>query len=317
MLIKSADDKQPDIDALTTLLARPDLDSSTKRRIEQEIRTIRAGVTGERDAAYELDFRYRDSSKRVLIHDLRIEVDRRVAQIDHLLIARSLEVWVFESKHFAEGVGVNEQGEWVTFWKGRARGIPSPVEQNRKHIVVLNDAFEKGLVRLPKRLGLTIRPRMYSFIIVSSGARISRPKSRAAAARVDGLDTVVKADQLATVLDKQRDQMSALDGFGVLARAISTEALEDFAKQLVALHKPSRTDWAARFGIVQVPPASPAVQLPTVPDGNSEAGQPCASCGSIVSPKVAAYCEANAKRFAGRILCWSCQRHGSRPAAPA
>lgn len=309
MLIKSADDKQPDIDALTALLARPDLDVSTKRRIEQEIRTIRAGIAGEREAAYELDFRYRDSS-RALIHDLRIEVDGRVAQIDHLLIARSLEMWVFESKHFAEGVGVNEQGEWVTFWKGRARGIPSPVEQNRKHILVLNDAFEKGLVRLPKRLGITIRPRMQSFIIVSSGARISRPRSRAAAARVDGLDTVVKADQLATLLDKQRDQMSALDGFGVVARMISAQALEDIARQLVGLHKPIRIDWVARFGLRQAPPAPPTVEPLGVSGGSPEIGTTCASCGSIVSSKVAAYCEAHSERFAGRLLCWNCQRRG-------
>jgi len=32
MQLKAADDKQPDIDALTALLARPDVDSSTRRR---------------------------------------------------------------------------------------------------------------------------------------------------------------------------------------------------------------------------------------------------------------------------------------------
>jgi len=115
VLIKSADDKQPNIAALTALLARSDLYASTRQKIEQEIRRIRAGVAGEREAAYEINFHYGDSTKCVVLHDLRIEMEGRVAQIDHLLITRLLDIWVFESKHFAEGVGVNEQGEWVAY----------------------------------------------------------------------------------------------------------------------------------------------------------------------------------------------------------
>lgn len=57
MQIKAADDKQPQIDALQALLARPDVDAHTRHRIEQEIRAIRAGAAGERDAAYEIESR--------------------------------------------------------------------------------------------------------------------------------------------------------------------------------------------------------------------------------------------------------------------
>ena len=52
----------------------------------------------------------------MVIHDLRLEVDGRVAQIDHLIIDRFLTVWVCESKHFAEGVGVDEHREWVALY---------------------------------------------------------------------------------------------------------------------------------------------------------------------------------------------------------
>ncbi len=37
MLIKAADDKQPQIDALNALLARPYVDAATRRRIEQDL----------------------------------------------------------------------------------------------------------------------------------------------------------------------------------------------------------------------------------------------------------------------------------------
>jgi DNA helicase-2/ATP-dependent DNA helicase PcrA len=258
VLIKSADDKQPDIDALTALLARSDVDAATRKKIEQEIRSIRAGVEGEREAAYEIDFHYRDSKKLVVIHDLRIEVGGRVAQIDHLMINRLLEVWVCETKHFVEGVGVNEYSEWVRFWNGKPHGIPSPVEQNRRHIAVLNDAFKKGLVQLPKRLGVTLKPQMRSYILVSNGARISRPKSRAAAARVDGLDTVIKVDQLKTSIDQRVDQMSGVDVIGSLAHIVSPEAMQKLARDLVALHKPIHVDWVAKF----CPSGTPAVAAP-------------------------------------------------------
>jgi hypothetical protein len=315
MLIKSADDKQPDIDALTSLLARSDLYASTKHKIEQEIRTIRGGIAGEREAAYEIDFHYGDSTRCVVIHDLRIEVEGRTAQIDHLLINRVLDVWVFETKHFAEGVGVNEQGEWVAYWNGKPHGIGSPVEQNRRHIAVLAEAFDRGLVRLPRRLGVTLKPHLHSLVLVSSGARISRPKSRTAQARVDGLDTVVKVDQLATTIDKQIDEASAASALGALVRVVSAETVQDVGRQLIALHRPSQVDWAARFGLSSVSPVETIVRSPAVSAADSPSDRSCASCGSIVSPKVAAYCEANAQRFGGRILCYDCQRQRPNPRA--
>ena len=45
-----------------------------------------------------------------VIHDLRIECEGRVAQIDHLLIGRFLDIWVCETKNFSEGIAINEQG---------------------------------------------------------------------------------------------------------------------------------------------------------------------------------------------------------------
>ena len=308
MLIKSADDKQRDIEALTALLRRPDLYDSTRQKIEREIRFVRAGLAGERAAAYEIDFHYGDSTKKVVIHDLRIEIEGRVAQIDHLVLNRLLDLWVLETKHFAGGVGVNEQGEWVSYWNGKARGIPSPVEQNRRHMAVLKEAFDKGIVRVPKRLGIRLKPELRSLILVSTSARISRPRSKAAQSRVDGLDSVTKTDQFATTIEKMIDDESAVRALGSLSRLVSSETLQDIGWQLVALHKPSHVDWAARFGLGPVSSVSPSVESPGIPAATPAPGRSCASCGFPVSVKAVAYCEANESRFGGRILCFNCQR---------
>lgn len=39
------------------------------------------------------------------------------------------------------------------------------------------DVFDSGSFKLPTRLGFTIKPDLKSLILVSKGARISRPKA--------------------------------------------------------------------------------------------------------------------------------------------
>jgi hypothetical protein len=300
LLIKSADDKQPDIEALEALLARPGVDASTRRQIDVEIRKVRAGAKGERDAAYEIDFDYAKQPNRAVIHDLRLEVEGRVAQIDHLIIDRYLTVWVCESKHFGEGVGIDDHGEWVAFFGGRPHGIPSPIEQNRKHIAVLQEVFDQKLVEPKKRLGITIKPQFRSVILVSNGARISRPKSKAAAAAVDGLDTVLKVEKLQSMIAKDMDARSLVS----ISRVVSTETIVRLGNALVALHRPISFDWAGRFGRASNP-SEPTPDPPRRRGSGLE--RVCESCGTSISYGVARYSTEHAGRFGGRILCMPCQ----------
>src|SRR3546814_3580528 len=57
-------------------------------RAAKELRNRRAGLKGERDSAYLIDFDYASSPNWAVIHDLRLEHGGRTAQIDHLLINR-------------------------------------------------------------------------------------------------------------------------------------------------------------------------------------------------------------------------------------
>jgi hypothetical protein len=307
MLIKTADDRQPDIDTLNGLLARPRLDSATRHRIELELRRVQAGARGEREAAYEIEFHYGANPNRMTIHDLRLEVDGRIAQIDHLLIDRLLGMWVCESKHFSEGVAVDEFGEWAGFYNGRPYGIGSPIEQNRKHIAVLNDVFAKRLVELPKRLGITIKPELRSLILVSKEARISRPKTKTGRASVQGLESVIKVDQLKTLLDRDLDSK----GVATLRRLVGKGDIERLARQLVTLHRSASTDWAAKFGLAGEALAPPqSQQLRSAAAIRDQAA--CQACGQRVSQAVLDFCEARAEVFGGRILCMDCQRKARR-----
>ena len=305
MQVKAAASRKPDILALERLLERPDVPAVTRRRIEDEIRTIRAGEAAERDAAYDIELYFGRSENWATIHDLRFEVDGLAAQIDHLIINRLAEVWVCESKSFAEGVSINEHGEWTRWWNGRQTGIPSPVEQNRRHIHLLERLFDDGIVRAPKRLGLVpLKPRFRSLVLVSNNARIGRPRRR-----VDGLDDVIKAEQLKTRLFDEFDKSPEWK----IATIIGKEGLAAFARELAALHRPIEVDWAARFGlsagstVAPMAEVGPRDELAAARTRQYASAGTCERCGRAVSATVIRYCAEHAGEFGGRVYCMRCQ----------
>ena len=324
MIIKPADDKQPQKTVLQNLLNHPAADAMTRKRIEQELRNIQAGIRGEEEAAYEMKVHYGDSANWMIIHDLRIEHGGLVAQIDHLLMNRWLEMWVCESKHFSEGVAVNEHGEFAAFFSSKPYGVPSPIEQNNRHILILKRLFESGAVKLPTRLGFTIKPDLKSLVLVSKGARISRPKTK-----IDGLDAIIKNDMLFKTIDKSVDESSPL----LMAKIVGRDTLENLAREIAKLHRPIAFNWHAKFGLAEQPlqaapvadPVRPAVVQAAVPvqpvktaptpQAAEAAEEPkakqkliCNSCGEAVPYNVAKFCWFNKPKFGGNLYCIECQK---------
>ena len=282
MLIKAADDRSHDIDTLQSLLDRPGLRSDTRAQLEQEIRNIRAGAKGESEAAYEIEFYLKASRKWAVIHDLRLEFNGRVAQIDHLLINRVFDFWVCESKHFSEGVSVNEHGEFTAFYGNKPRGVPSPIEQNNRHADVLKAVLNSPRIQLPTRLGVTIKPTIEKVVLVSKNARISRPKSK-----FEGFDRLIKADQLCALINREADEADTTKALLGLTKIISSEMLEQVARQVAALHRPIQFDWAKKFGLSDA--AAPLTEE-MVKASPQEVSRPLSSCYKPVA--VAASTEA-------------------------
>ncbi len=309
MIIKPADDKLSQQTVLQSLLKHPAADANTRSRIEQELRNIQAGIRGEEEAAYEIKLHYGESTNWMIIHDLRIEHGGLVAQIDHLIINRMLEMWVCESKHFSEGVAVNEHGEFAAFFGNKPYGVPSPIEQNNRHILILKRLFESGAVNLPTRLGFTIKPDLKSLVLVSKKARISRPK-----ARISGLDSIIKNEMLFKTINKTMEDSATL----ALAKCVGKDTLENLARDIAKLHKPIAFNWHLKFGLAQQPLQAAPVVAPvrsTVlkskePPIEAKANQKliCHSCGAAVSVKVAKFCWFNKPKFGGNLYCFTCQK---------
>lgn len=301
MIIKPMDDKTQDIRALEQLLLHPQASFDQKNMIEQELRKMRSGAKGERDAAYELDFQYGKSGNWVILHDLRIEHEGRVAQIDHLAINRLLEFWVCESKRFSEGVSINQHGEFTAFYAGKPQGVASPIEQNRKHCQVLGDLLKSGAVGLPKRLGLTIPPALKSVILISKNSTIKRPKKT-----FPGVEQIIKIDQFLSHIGKQMaENTNPLH----LAKVISSETLMNLGYEVAALHRPIQFNWAGRFGLdpaAALNPLAASAPSPSAVDACQADG-----CGKKVSAAVVKFCHDQHRKFGGMVYCMNCQR--SRP----
>lgn len=325
MIIKEADEKKSQIANLEALSARRDATPDVRKRIEQEIRNIRAGIKGEEEAAYEINFHYGASKNYAVIHDLRIEVEGRIAQIDHLLIGRFLDIWVCETKSFCEGIAINEQGECSRFYNNKPSGMASPFEQNQKHIMVLGSLFKTGMVQLPTRLGFSIKPRMTGVVLVSKSARISRPKKK-----IPGVESIIKSDQFSSMIDRAID---ADNNPLSIAKVIGRDTLENFARAITAQHKPIAFNWVAKFGLSENSPGDmpisvarfqatpPPLPTPTIASTGSDGVGPvtgeikkpkkkliCARCSEPVEINVARFCWFNKARFGENIYCRECQQ---------
>jgi len=282
MIIKHADSKQPVVATLEYLRERPDATEAQKRSVDKELKILRAGIKGEEESAYLIDFDFKSSKMTAVIHDLRLDINGRVAQIDHLLIHRTLTVFALETKHFNSGMKITDEGEFLRWndYKKAYEGMPSPLAQNERHIEVLKDAF--GVIDMPTRLGLRLTPSFESYVLASASARIDRSK------KFDG-SRIIKADILLKTIEKQWDNESLLNTLGSMGKFVSTETIKAIGRQLCSLHRPIAVNYAAKFGFSDSLPAPPATPTPTPSTASAEVVAPvsekpvslaCRQCGS-------------------------------------
>lgn len=308
MIIKPFEKRDADIAELTRLSKLPQVSAKTKADIEKEIRFIRAGDTAEAETAYELDFYIADSKNWAVLHGVRLEIDSTVAQIDHLVINRFLDIYVIESKSFSGGVSINDAGEFCTFYNNRPIPMSSPIEQNERHITVLRRSYKAGHFHEMKRLGVRIPLNYRSVISVGKNARITRPD-----APVKGLDRLIKADQIRTLMDDDIDKDSYVGTLASAARIVSAETVQLLAKSMAERHSPIEFDWAGKFGIKEAEPkvATPVkTKTPTKAAAKPKAGpNVCAVCDEPLHWTVVKWCRRNSKKYEGMLLCRDHQKN--------
>lgn len=297
------DSKQQEIDQLSSLL-RGDITPNQRFLIERELKAMKNGIRGEEDAAYYINFYYGNSKNWAIIHDLRIEHEDQVAQIDHILINRLFEIYVLESKNYSYGVKITEEGEFQSYYGKQIFGIPSPIEQNQRHVYLL-DRFLLANEILPKRLGFTIIPRFKNLILVSPKAVIKRPSDKK-----QDTSMVIKADALKTKIGKEVDKSTLLNDLTSMGKISSSSTVEDMANKLVSFHKPIMINFRAKFGVPVETNLNQQEKPVQTKESQKESSSKlyCAKCKKPISEKVAKFCWNNKVKYGGKPYCFDCQK---------
>ncbi len=299
MIIKEKEYPTNAIRQLEEIIGLYHVPERVKVRAKKELRALKRGWQGERDAAYFINFYFGDSRNWAIIHDLRIEYSGLTAQIDHLMIGRTLEIYVLESKNFSQSIKITEKGEFLVWYNNRYIPIESPIEQNQRHVFLLKKLL-KGEDLLPKRLGVPLQPTFRPYVLISPKVRVIRPPRK----KFDTSE-VIKMDMFAKRVRADADETNPIAAVGFIAKLISVQTLKDFAVALLQYHKPLEIDYYKKLGVAR---RLVQVQKPRVEAQKSQGGYFCAKCGKPVSKKVAMFCLQHKERFGGKIYCFDCQK---------
>lgn len=320
MLIKTADDKSKRLALLEALSESTLLDARQKEWLDKEWWALKEGMRGERDAAYYLDNHLAASPNLAVLHDLRLEVEGEVAQIDHLVISRGFIFYLLETKHFNGNLHINEFGEFsVSYRKGLPRSIPSPLEQSRRH--------QNVLVKLLAQLGISGRtqkqPEFQHVVLVNTGAQIHRPPME----RFDS-SMVIKADQFDAWKNRFFDkEVTVLKTFELMMNMRGADTVKEWAQKLAREHRPQDLLALPVFMQPRVAPGPVPISA-AVPRPAALAAEPaaayaavqsvlCADCAKPLTTAEQAFCTGNAQRFGGQMLCRAHQPVSQRAQARA
>ncbi len=164
-------------------------------RDERDLRRL-SGRKAERQMAHYLDRHFREHKKLHVLHDVRIEHDGEVAQMDHVIVHR-FGIAIVESKSVSTSVRINASDEWERQWGGRWRGMPDPILQGDRQGLVLKRLLVSRQDELLDKLLGVFQGTFWAmaqdvFAAISDDGTIQRAK-RGQAPRVMKADVIPKA----------------------------------------------------------------------------------------------------------------------------
>lgn len=331
MLIKPPDDKSKRLKLLEELTKSDRLDDRQKHWLRQELRRMQPGIVGERDAVHYLDMSFSESKNHAILHDLRLEADGQTAQIDHLVVDRTLVFFLLETKTYRGSLHINEHGEFMVEYADERRyGIESPLEQSRRHEKVLEKVLER--VGICGRAGT--KPTFVHVVMVHPKGIIHRPDHK----KFDS-SMVIKADQFATWHEKYVDKLGLGSALSIFLNVRSRETVKEWGELLWSEHRAAnlfdlpdfmkpqpvretRTQGAAtpdkKRGEASFRDSPCATETKRLQNDENQAAivesaernrvPSCAACGKQLTPKVAKYCADMSPRFGGKYYCFDHQK---------
>jgi hypothetical protein len=230
--------------------------SEKKVLIDRDILFLKQGMEGEQNVSFELKNSF---IPMLVLHDIRIEYDDYVAQMDFILITHKF-IFVLETKKLNGDIEITYDGDFIRYFKNNAgkvikkEGIYSPISQNTRHVTILKEMLTKcGLIK--------------NFPI-KSAVIIANPKTILNKTKCPKpIQTqLYKYDQLTNLLKKELDKLKE-------EMPYREKQMFEIAEFLMANHKPIIFDNMAKYSLTEadfvvnrqpIPPISQAAQKPLI-----------------------------------------------------
>lgn len=236
MLYKDIDSKEQEIQQLKTLILKSQ-NPKQKNLIKADLARVLNGYKAEKDNAYYLGFHFKESPRSILLHDIRIEHEGKIAQIDHIIINR-FGIEMLESKSFTGTLTIKGDGSLNVEYGNKVQTFPNPIEQNNRHAEILEN-FIKANMTLPSNLKLLKFP-ISSTVLINPKTTITNntlPKGFA------------RADSFITDWDERVEKMGAISVFKTLSTMMTLDKAKEVAELLVKAHTPKMYDYTKKYPI--------------------------------------------------------------------
>lgn len=237
MTYKTIDSKDDEIKTLKNLLSKSQSDKQ-KALIEKDLKLLESGYNAEKENAYYLDFSFADRLLSALLHDIRIEHNGLTAQFDHILIT-PIGITVLESKSFQGILTINQDGSLTVKTGKYTNTYPNPVEQNNRHIKVL-DSFLKDTIDLSARFKLLGGIKIDQRVLIHPHTTITNKKLP------EGFE---RSDSFATKRKQEIDKLGIGQVLLAAAKLITDEMIINIAREIMQAHKPIKFDYTNKYKI--------------------------------------------------------------------
>lgn len=192
---------------------------------------LKYGINGENNVYYEL----KNSFLPILcLHDVRIEYEDYVAQLDFVVISNKFTC-ILETKKLSGDISIDQDGNFVRTMKNKygkkyKEGIYSPVTQNARHVDILKHV-------LSKELKINNMPILSLVVMANPKTIIKKYKCP-----LEIEKTIIKYDQIKVTLEKyQNDKANTYD--------LAEKDMYNIANLLIEKDNPINMDFGAKYQI--------------------------------------------------------------------
>lgn len=228
-------DAQAQIDKMEELkkTAPPEI----AKQIDQDIKMLSYGISGENMVAYELKNSYMPI---LILRDLYLEYKGLTAQIDYVVIDTKF-ILIIECKKMTGDIEVTNTGDFIRLFKNssgkvyKKEGIYSPIVQNERHLELIKHILCDEMASLNEK---KCKDLLHTIVVFANPKTIVNMKY----AKADTKKEIIRCDQLIA-------HMKSLHALNKDGYWFPEDGMYRVAELLMAHHKENVVDYTQKYGL--------------------------------------------------------------------